>query len=219
MAEAVLLYPNIEVPKTTDKLVSLFQLEGTDVDNNLKQLNSYLPSVPEDDGNSSLRSPGRVSTDDFCCTACSFASKPINQAVITNHVHCLKKLIRCTPNSIDISSKSNKGTTLVHIAARHGSLDVLKVLVETDRSLIRTLDYKGATPLHACAYYGNVACLRYLLQIGSSATMKDNDGATAVHFAAVSGHLDCLKELIETGRGDSNAKTNSGETPGMCTIV
>ncbi len=218
MAEPVLLYHRM-TDKSTDQLLSLFQ-QQPELD---KSYNSCMSCLTEEDTVSidsliiSMRGSAEASLEIIgnCCVACSQNSNSILQAVSAGHVHCLRTLLECSPiPDNDMMSQYGAQGTLAHIAARNGWLDVLKILLNANRSYLGSVNENGATLLHTCASFGHVSCLRYLLKLGSSASARENDGATAVHLAAVAGHLDCLKVLVEIGGADTNVTNNNGETPG-----
>ena len=219
MAEPVLLYHSM-TDNSRDNLLSLFQQPDLE-----KSYNSCLSCLTEEENVStdsliiSMRGSAEASLEQYgdCCRTCSNDSNPTLRAVSAGHVHCLKTLLDCNSDPIDPFFQYGSDGTLAHIAARNGWLEVLKLLLDANSSYLRTVNNRGATLLHTSALFGHAACLKYLLQLGSSAAARENDGATAVHFAAVSGHLDCLKVLVEMGRADTNVKTKNGETPGKWT--
>ncbi len=217
MAEPVLLYHSI-TDRSTDRLLSLFNQQQTAELN--KSYNSCMSCLTEEDNVSvdsliiSMRGSAEAllgMAGDYC-RACVQSSDPLFNAVSTGHVSCLRTLL--ARRDLDLLCQYGAEGTLAHIAARNGWLDVLKLLVSANKSYMATVNERGATLLHTCASFGHVACLKYLLKQGSSATARENDGATAVHLAAVAGHLDCLRALVEDGRAETNVTTNNGETPG-----
>lgn len=56
-------------------------------------------------------------------------------------------------------------------------------------------DTKGQTALHLASTYGNVACVKLLLDRGAS-TIIDQYGRLPCHLAAENGHLECLRLLL-----------------------
>lgn len=153
-------------------------------------------------------------SEEDLCLDCRTASNAVLEAVTSDHVNCLREMLRL--RHVDLHAPQlATGVTLSHVAARKGSVSALQLLIEIDFTLAVAKDHKGSTPLHVSAYHDQLHCLKYLLyNTDSSANSKDSDGATPVHFAAAAGNLECLKELCDMGKGDPNATTNSGETPG-----
>lgn len=68
----------------------------------------------------------------------------------------------------DVISKhfGRSGDTLLHYAARHGHLDVVKLLRRLEMDLeVYNKDYKR--PLHEAASMGHLDCVKYLLEEGA----------------------------------------------------
>jgi ankyrin repeat protein len=158
---------------------------------------------------------GEEERGESLCFSCRAVSNSMLEAVSSNHVTCLKEILRTLPANLDKPQLSYGGVSLSHVAARKGSAEALRLLVEYEPSLAFTTDYKGATPLHISAQHNQLKCLRYLLYNTScsSPNLRDYDGATPLHSAANAGSLKCLRELHQSGKANVNATTNSGETP------
>lgn len=207
----------LAVRSSHSELQDLFRRpEDEDADDALQELNSYLSRLSDEDLRS-LRSRRSSTVSEWlgdCCRDCRGAEHPLVYAVETNHVNCLREIMRAQPNLDLAAVRLDSGGSLVHAAARRGSLDTLQLLADSNQSLCSVADQRGATPIHACAYYGYVECLENVLDRGCEANTRDHEGAAPIHFAAVSGHLECLKKLFASGDVDVNATTESGETPG-----
>ncbi|CAM9909031.1 unnamed protein product, partial [Choristocarpus tenellus] len=54
-------------------------------------------------------------------------------------------------------------------------------------------------PIHKCAEYGTVACLRILLGAGADPLVADKMGLTPMHIAALKGHVETMRILAENG--------------------
>ena len=182
-------------------------------DDALRELDSYLEHEEEDiDSSTDCEAVNSV------CGRCKAGGAKVVQllvsAVSNGHKTCLSEILQVQAHVDLLDARGEKNITLAHIAVRSGNLDILRMLVKTEQALVNGHDERGATPLHVCAYYGHINCLRCLLQAGAQIDGKDLDGATALHFAAASGHLDCLKDLVTIGNADPNERTNGGETAG-----
>lgn len=215
MAEAVATQQG----RSQNALASLFSpnaLDGTEADKVLLDLNNYLLSFSDDDLQSTQASRSSNSCDYLAdiCKSCQSAKSPVVQATRSNHENCLKKILEFQPHLHPLEVASENGMSLAHIAAQHGSLEVLHLLLELNQSFCSAINSKGGTPMHLCAYNGHERCLEYLLEVSEHSMIKDQDGATPLHFASASGHMECLKLLVQCGDCDANIRTNSGETPG-----
>ncbi|XP_067841512.1 ankyrin repeat domain-containing protein 53 [Heptranchias perlo] len=108
------------------------------------------------------------------------------------------------------------GYTAVHLAALHGRLDCLKVLVEDYHVDVNLANPKGWSPIHLilnkeCKFRAH-QCLTYLLSIGAEPNVKTMEGMSPLHQAAEVGLLDCLTTLVEA-RADVNVKDIRGHRP------
>ena len=211
----------LAVRSSGDRLSDLFKSpEDDEADDALQELNSFLSRM-SDEELQSLRSRRSSVVSELwlgnCCKDCRTADRPVVHAVEQVHVGCLREMIQAQPNLQLAEIRLENGATLAHAASRRGSLETLRLLSEGDQSLFSFPDQRGATPLHACAYYGHTDCLEDVLSKVNEVNTPDHEGATPIHFAAVSGHLECLKKLLTTEKekADANATTASGETAGQ----
>ena len=104
-------------------------------------------------------------------------------------------------------------TTPLHIAARFGFLEIVKIFIAKDAK-IDAKDSHGFTPLHWAIMKGRNFVLETLLQNGANIEAKDDSGGTPLHMAAYDtrGHAKTLEILIQNG-AKLDAKDNQGQTP------
>ena len=188
----------------------------------LDDLDSFLDRLSEEEKDSGEQEEERERDDEGfrlyvgdACHQCRVNRCPAMAALLAGDRGCLREILRVNDEDRLSDIRSGNGATLAHVAVRKGDLESLNMLLAKVMSLAKVGDVRGATPLHVCAYHGHEEGLISLLDVGADADQPDLDGATAVHFAAASGHLQCLKILVERGRGNVNARSNSGETPGI----
>ncbi len=88
--------------------------------------------------------------------------------------------------------------TLLHAAAEHASMDVIKTLVAKGFD-INALSKHGRTLLHYFALLGDVSQIRALLELGARTDIPDSShSSTAAGFAAHSGHYDAMRLLLDS---------------------
>ncbi|RLN50014.1 hypothetical protein BBJ28_00006327 [Nothophytophthora sp. Chile5] len=109
------------------------------------------------------------------------------------------------------SSGDADGATPLHVAAMHGQLDTVKVLVARGASLSAALP-GGATGLHLASASGFTDVASYLLDQGLAVDERTISGATPLHEAAFQGHVEVAQLLLERG-ADVDAATQRGTTP------
>ncbi|XP_011498211.1 PREDICTED: transient receptor potential channel pyrexia-like [Ceratosolen solmsi marchali] len=101
--------------------------------------------------------------------------------------------------------------TVLHAAARHNSLDVLRLLAPKN-STINRLDNTGHAAIHYIAERSDSACLKILLLAGCLVDISTRKGDTALHLSAEAG---CAKnvELLLTKGANPSMKNKRGQTP------
>lgn len=95
------------------------------------------------------------------------------------------------------------GLTALHLAAIHGRLECLKLLIEKYKFDINLASSTGWRAIHLCISNQTgkraIQCLQYLLDRKADASIGNADGITPLHQAASEGHVQCLKMLIDHG--------------------
>jgi len=89
----------------------------------------------------------------------------------------------------------------LHIAAREGHLDVVKLLLKYDNKINEVRGYFG-TPLHAAVHYGHIDVEEYLLDHGSDPKIRNKEGYKPLEYAVCEGEADnpkILELLIKHG--------------------
>ncbi|XP_060174314.1 ankyrin repeat-containing protein At5g02620-like [Lycium barbarum] len=109
--------------------------------------------------------------------------------------------------------KARNGYDALHIAAKQGDLDMVKLLMEAHPELSMTVDISNTTALHTAANQGHIEVVNYLLEAESSlATIAKSNGKTALHSAARNGHLKVLKALLSKEPGIATRMDKKGQT-------
>lgn len=111
-----------------------------------------------------------------------------------------------------INAKDDSGRTPLHIAARHGRLGVVQLLVSNgaDKNVMGG-DGIG-TPMHEAATYGHTAVAAYLMSMGVDVDVRGAGGETPLHHAVICDSVETARFLVSHG-ADINAKTKAGWTP------
>ncbi|ESW04124.1 hypothetical protein PHAVU_011G069200 [Phaseolus vulgaris] len=109
--------------------------------------------------------------------------------------------------------KARNGFDALHIAAKQGDLDIVKILMETHSELSMTVDLSNTTALHTAALQGHTEIVKFLLEAGSSlATIARSNGKTALHSAARNGHVEVVKALLEKEPAVATRTDKKGQT-------
>jgi len=103
-------------------------------------------------------------------------------------------------------------TTPLHVAVRHGHLDMAKNLI-TNGARVNVYNEEGLTPLHNAILSGDIDVVEYLLDNGAFLnTPEKNQGSTEVQMAVAMGYGDIVDLLIERG-ASLDMGDNCGKTP------
>ncbi|XP_048750991.2 alpha-latrotoxin-Lg1a-like [Ostrea edulis] len=131
-------------------------------------------------------------------------------AVRNNHLPMLSLLTEYV--ELDPSFRDAQGCSLLHCAAKSGSVNVVEYLIRqsfdpTDCSV------DNETILHLVAMFGSFSaftwlCEKYPGQIG----IKTTTGKSVLHYAASNEDTDILIFLVENMKMNPHEKTNDGET-------
>ncbi len=134
-------------------------------------------------------------------------------AIKNNNLTTLKIII--TKHGIDLNKTTNdKGENALHLAARHGSIYIVRYLVQEKAIDIFSITDNDdeCTALHIAAKNGHTAIVILLLNLGVNPDIEDNYNETPLHYAAREGHFNVVKALIRKN-ADINKKNEFDETP------
>ncbi len=104
-----------------------------------------------------------------------------------------REVIQWLNRGIDANTVDPAGQTVLHLAARGGSLDVVKVLAGA-RADIDRRNGNGETAIMLAALAGHRSVVEFLI---SKEAQVNQPGWTALLYAATNGHLEIVKILIE----------------------
>ncbi|XP_063929653.1 ankyrin repeat domain-containing protein 50 isoform X3 [Zophobas morio] len=102
------------------------------------------------------------------------------------------------------------GQAALHVAARLGQAQVVKVLLEAGANADQA-DVDGWTPLRAAAWGGHTEVVELLVNHGCVLDSVDAENRTALRAAAWSGHEEIVKILLQNG-ADVNLTDHEGRT-------
>ncbi|KAL3625909.1 hypothetical protein CASFOL_030438 [Castilleja foliolosa] len=126
------------------------------------------------------------------------------------------ELVREMIKYYDLSAagiKAKNGFDALHIAAKQGDLEVVKVLMEAHPELSMTVDMANTTALHTAATQGRIEVVNYFLESESNlATIARSNGKTALHSAARNGHVQVVKALLSKDPRLSTRTDKKGQT-------
>ena len=129
--------------------------------------------------------------------------KPMHIAAAFNLVEDLNRLLLLQQQTADGKKfrqiKNLNGSTPLHVAAEKGSLEVLKILIQSNKFNINAKDVDGKTPLILAVTNGHIEIVQHLLN-NSNCNLQTNDhnnGWNALHFCISNGNLEIVKLLLQ----------------------
>jgi ankyrin repeat protein len=134
---------------------------------------------------------------------------PIHEAAQQGDVAAATALLQ--NNSRLAFSKDEDGDTPLHLAARMGHIDMVKLLV-AHKADVNAKDRIDDTPLHLAALDGHAEVVELLLGDRADVNAKDSDSNTPLHLAARTGQVDVAKLLV-AHKAEINARNKDGDTP------
>lgn len=120
-------------------------------------------------------------------------------------------------NGANPDAVTNNSRTVLHIAALHGNIDIVKEILQLQKlENIDVIDKCGNTPLHEAVLGGHKAIYQFLIDHKSDINRVNSVGYSVVHFAASVGSLEMLRYLVSEHNCDVNSIAKSGLTPLHC---
>lgn len=115
--------------------------------------------------------------------------------------------------AIHINTCNAEGHTPLHIAAKFGRTDILRLLLDSG-ALPNVQTYKTLyTPLHLACFYQRIQVVRELLKCGSCLIdCQDAKGNTPLFYACVKNDIKIVEILLSNG-ADCTKKNYSGKSP------
>ncbi len=135
------------------------------------------------------------------------AQEELLQAANKGKYTTLKTLLKA---GVDPTIRNNKGATILHIAAKKGYLNIVKLGIEYGIDVNSRETDKGYTALPLTK---KIEIAQYLLSQGADINAHSNQGWTAFLLAAQQGRLDMLKFLYEQGFDVNYLAPNLGNDP------
>lgn len=110
-------------------------------------------------------------------------------------------------------ARGDYGDNPLHLACRHGWLDIVRLLIEDKNSDPNVRDCGKQTPLHYASRYGHEDIVRYLILKGCDATVVDGSKWTPLHSACRYGHTSIAIYFIDFVGMDCEVRSSNSCTP------
>ncbi|KDO21916.1 TKL protein kinase [Saprolegnia parasitica CBS 223.65] len=119
---------------------------------------------------------------------------PLKTAVLLKHDSIADLLLAHAAN-VNV----NNGSTALHVAAKRGSIAMLKKLLSVQDIDVDALSEIAHTPLHDAVLHGRMAHVVALADAGADLEAADHNTRRPLHMAVLLGHNDIVAFLLERG--------------------
>jgi len=112
----------------------------------------------------------------------------------------------------DVNAAQGDGMTALHWAARHGDVDLVRMLLAAGANVRATTRLASYTPLLMASEAGSAGAIDALLAAGADPKGTTASGVSPVMFASAAGQADAVKTLIAHGADVNAAEPTRGTT-------
>jgi ankyrin repeat protein len=112
----------------------------------------------------------------------------------------------------DVNAAQGDGMTALHWAARHGDVDLIKMLLAAGANVKATTRLANYTPLLLASEAGSAGAIDALIAAGADPKGTSASGVSPLMFASAAGHADAVKTLIARGADVNAAEPTRGTT-------
>ncbi len=115
-------------------------------------------------------------------------------------------------NTTDVNAENDYGMIPLVCASQINAIDVMKLLLTKEGTVIDIEDGQGMTPLYWAVINNDVKIAELLIKKGASVDYSGINSTTALIEASKHGHIDIVKLLVANG-ADINIKVSVSRTP------
>ena len=114
-------------------------------------------------------------------------------AVISGEVKVVDYLFHS--GEVNLRQTTNKGETLIHLAAEKGHLDMINYLLDQVKNIINEIDTDGKSPLYQASWFGHSYIVERLCHEGADVELADKYGNGPLEVAKYRNHLNIASYL------------------------
>ncbi|KAJ1816611.1 phosphate system positive regulatory protein pho81, partial [Coemansia sp. RSA 2598] len=107
---------------------------------------------------------------------------------------------------------SAQGVHPAHVAARTGSVAILKLLLAHGAPADVADKDLAWTPVFYAASEGNIQCIRLLIDAGCNVGLLDENNRPPVYYAANEGHLESVDLLLDAAKRNEDSRRESSDS-------
>jgi ankyrin repeat protein len=140
---------------------------------------------------------------------------PVAEAAMRRDSDAVRALLK---NGDDVNAAQGDGMTALHWAARHGDLELTRMLLYAGANVKAATRLGGYTPLLMAADQGHASVIAALVAGGADVKAANALGTTPLMLAAASGNPQAITILVENGAEIEAKETTFGQTPLMFAV-
>ncbi|XP_053693921.1 ankyrin repeat domain-containing protein 27-like [Sabethes cyaneus] len=205
--ETFIEYRNIEEMKRIDKAVAAIAAHDTKLACFYLGLDVFPPST----SNINASPPKHYISEKVCHPLCT-CQRCLSESA--DFYTLIKKPFASKPNRINLNATNGEGYTALHIAAIHGNLDMINILLDF-RVNVTVRTKFGATALHLACRERRVTVVKLLLSRRNReelVDLKDCRGETPLHYAVEQNQVRIV-ELLLRAKADKSLRNLAGKRP------
>lgn len=144
-------------------------------------------------------------------------TKYVNQLLLAVNNNDLNEVVELLKADVSPDAAESDGLTVLHIASRKGSTDIVKALLNAGANPDKVYPANSMTALHFATskmWRGNSDIILALLNKGANPNAQRFDGATPLHAASLKGDSEAVRLLLinSSNHTDPDLKDNNGKT-------
>ena len=112
----------------------------------------------------------------------------------------------------DVNAAQGDGMTALHWAAKHGDVELVKMLLTAGANVRATTRLGNYTPLLMASESGSAGAIESLIASGADTKAVTASGVTPLMFASAAGQSDAVKTLLAHGADVNAAEPGRGTT-------
>ncbi|XP_055541281.1 ankyrin repeat domain-containing protein 27-like [Wyeomyia smithii] len=206
--ETFIEYRNIEEMERIDKAVAAIAAHDTKLACFYLGLDVFPPATPKINPSS----PKHYILEKVCHPLCT-CQRCLNESVDFSSL-IKKPFASKTSSRVNLNATNGEGYTVLHIAAVHGNLDMINILLDFRASVTVRTKF-GATALHLACRERRVTVVKLLLSRRCReelVDLKDCRGETPLHYAVEQNQVRIV-ELLQRAKADKSLRNLAGKRP------
>jgi uncharacterized protein len=144
--------------------------------------------------------------------AAALPDAPLADAAMRRDIAAVRALLK---QRADVNAPQGDGMTALHWAARHGDVELTKVLLRAKANVHAVTRIGAYTPLHIASMTGSAPVVAALLAARSAVDATTTTGLSPLHLAALSGSAPAVAALLDRGAAIDAKESGYGQTPLM----